>query len=119
MLDLDQPPDALNAVFVALSDDRRRDMVARLARQAMSVSDLAGPMGMRLPSALKHLAVLEAGGLVVSSKTGRTRTYRINLQALNAVAGWVEARRAAIGAGFDRLDQAILDFPEEEADGDD
>jgi DNA-binding transcriptional ArsR family regulator len=62
MLNLDHAldPSELNAVFNALSDERRRDMVVRLSRQPMTVSELAGPAGMRLPSATKHLAVLES-----------------------------------------------------------
>lgn len=107
-------PSDLNAVFLALSDERRREMLTRLARQPMTVTELAEPVGMRLPSAVKHLAVLESGGLVVSAKVGRTRTYRIKPNALDAVARWVEERRAAMHAAFDRLDQAIAEFPEEE-----
>jgi DNA-binding transcriptional ArsR family regulator len=115
MLDLDQSPDSkeLSAVFHALSDERRRDMVARLARQPMTVSELAEPAGMRLPSAVKHLAVLESGGIVISKKIGRTRTYQIKPNALNAIAKWIEQRRSAMNAAFDRLEQAIAEFPEE------
>jgi DNA-binding transcriptional ArsR family regulator len=107
-------PNQLNAVFHALSDDRRRDMVARLSRQAMTVSELAEPVAMRLPSAVKHLAVLEAGGLVISSKVGRVRTYRIKPKAFSAIARWIEQRQTAMNAGFDRLEQAIADFPEDD-----
>ena len=105
-------PTDLNAVFLALSDERRRDMLARLAGRPMTVTELAAPVGMRLPSAVKHLAVLEAGGMVMSRKVGRTRTYQIRPDALEAVARWVEERRAAMHAAFDRLDQAIAEFPE-------
>jgi DNA-binding transcriptional ArsR family regulator len=107
-------PSDLSAVFVALSDERRREMLARLARQPMTVTELAGPVGMRLPSAVKHLAVLESGGMVVSRKVGRTRTYQIRPDALEAIACWVEERRAAMHAAFDRLDRAIAEFPEED-----
>ena len=115
MPDLDHTPepDRLNTIFHALSDERRRDMVARLARRPMTVSELAGPAGMRLPSAVKHLAVLENGGIVISRKTGRTRTYRVNPNAFDALADWVEQRRSVLNAAFDRLEQAIAEFPEE------
>ncbi len=87
-------------------------MVARLSRDPMSVKDLAGPLGMRLPSAVKHLAVLESGGLVVSEKAGRVRTYRIKTAAFDRVRRWIEQREAELSAAFDRLEQAIADFPE-------
>lgn len=102
----------LDTVFHALSDERRRDMVARLADRPLTVSELAEPAGLRLPAAMKHLAVLESGGLVESNKTGRTRTYRIRPDALDIIAGWVQQRRASLNAAFDRLDEAIADFPE-------
>lgn len=114
MPDLDHfDPNELNAVFHALSDERRRDMVARLARQPMTASELAKPAGMRLPSAVKHLAVLESGGIVISKKVGRTRTYQIKPNALNAIADWIRRRRIAMNAAFDRLEQAIADVPED------
>jgi DNA-binding transcriptional ArsR family regulator len=107
-------PTQLDAVFYALADERRRDMVERLAWRPMTVSELAEPVGLRLPSAVKHLAVLEAGGIVVSKKVGRIRTYQLEPDALNALGRWLDQRRAALNAAFDRLEQAIADFPEDE-----
>ncbi len=113
MRDAAASPDAadLDAVFHALSDPRRRDMVTRLSHQPLSVSDLAEPLGMRLPSAIKHLAILEASGLVTTEKTGRVRTCRINAAALTNLNAWIARRETALNAAFDRLDEAIADFP--------
>lgn len=88
-------------------------MVARLSRDPMSVKDLAEPLGMRLPSAVKHLAVLEFSGLVVSDKAGRVRTYRMKTEAFARVRQWIEQREIEVSAAFDRLEQAIADFPED------
>ncbi|MBY5989690.1 ArsR/SmtB family transcription factor [Roseovarius atlanticus] len=116
MPDITPGPDdpALDALFHALSDPRRRDMVARLSRDPMSVKELAEPLGMRLPSAVKHLAVLESGGLVVSEKEGRVRTYRMKTEAFDRVRRWIEQREIELSAAFDRLEQAISDFPEDQ-----
>ncbi|WP_108125573.1 ArsR/SmtB family transcription factor [Saccharospirillum mangrovi] len=103
----------LDAVFHALSDARRRDMIARLARDSMSVKELAEPLGMGLPSAVKHLALLESGGLVVSQKVGRVRTYSLKPIAFNRIRRWIEQRETELSAAFDRLDKAIADFPED------
>ena len=56
-------PAHLDRMFFALADAHRRGMLDRLSRGPASVSDLAGPLGLALPSAVKHLAVLERGGL--------------------------------------------------------
>jgi DNA-binding transcriptional ArsR family regulator len=107
------PQAALDAVFLALSDERRRDMVSRLSACPLSVKDLAGPLGLRLPSALKHLAVLEDGGLVVSQKAGRVRTFALKPRAFDSISQWIAAREVVLTAAFDRLDAAIAQFPEE------
>lgn len=94
----------LDRMFVALADPGRRAMIDRLSGGPASVSELARPLGIALPSALKHLAVLEAGGIVTSGKAGRVRTYRMAPDALTGLEHWVAARKAAWGHQFDRLD---------------
>lgn len=106
----------LDRVFSALADPGRRMMVERLCRQPASVKELAEPAGMGLPSALKHLRVLEEGGIVVSSKSGRVRTYAISPTAFGAIQRWVAQREAALNASFDQLERAMLEFPETEQD---
>ena len=104
----------LDLVFHALSDPYRRAMVERLSRGSASVKELAAPIDIALPSALKHLKVLEEGGIVASVKAGRVRTYTIKPQALSSIGEWVKQREAAIGQAFDRLAAAMLEFPEED-----
>lgn len=94
----------LDRLFFALADVHRRGMLDRLSRGPASVTELAEPLGMALPSAVKHLAVLEQGGLVASSKVGRVRTYRAEPKALEAMEAWVAKRKTLLSAQFDRLD---------------
>jgi len=103
----------LDRMFAALADPGRRAMVERLCAHPASVKELADPAGMRLPSALKHLRVLEDGGLVVSRKIGRVRTYEISPAAFSVIDKWIAQRQAAVNAAFDRLEQVIAEFPEE------
>ncbi len=97
----------LDRAFTALADPGRRAMVERLSRGPANVTHLAASGGMALPSALKHLRVLEDGGLVVSQKAGRTRTYRMAPRAFDAIRAWVGLREAAMNAAFDRLEELI------------
>ena len=101
-------------LFRALADPHRRHMVERLACGPASVKELAQPIAIALPSALKHLKVLEDGGIVMSQKSGRVRTYRIRPHALKTVSRWVKQRESAISAAFDRLVGAMQDFPEKD-----
>ena len=61
-------------MFHALGDSSRRAMVERLSRGPASVSELARPFDMALPTVVQHLGVLEKAGIVTSAKAGRVRT---------------------------------------------
>jgi len=104
---------ALDRIFTALADPARRGMIEQLSRGQATVKQLAAPAGMRLPSALKHLRVLEEGGLVVSRKVGRTRTYAMRPETLGLLDDWLERRKAAHDAAFSRLAEAMRRMPEE------
>jgi DNA-binding transcriptional ArsR family regulator len=103
MMDL-QP---LDRAFTALADPGRRTMVEALSAGPASVRQLAAGARMQLPSALKHLRVLEDGGIVVSRKAGRTRTYSMAPRAFDAIRAWVGQRESAMNAAFDRLEALI------------
>jgi DNA-binding transcriptional ArsR family regulator len=93
----------LDAVFHALADASRREMVERLVRGPASVSELAAPLAMSLPAVTKHLSVLEACGLVRSEKSGRVRTCRLDTAVLRTSERWIADRRSQWERRFDRL----------------
>ena len=64
-------------VFYALSNSTRRKVLEQLSVGPATVSELAAPFDMKLPSFVQHLAVLENSRLVKSKKRGRVRTYEI------------------------------------------
>ncbi|MFT7772694.1 ArsR/SmtB family transcription factor [Roseateles sp.] len=97
----------MDRLFAALADSNRRAMVDRLSHGPASVSDLARPLDIALPSAVKHLAVLEAGGLVLSDKAGRVRTYRIAPDAFGGLEAWVAERKAMWHRQFEALDALL------------
>jgi DNA-binding transcriptional ArsR family regulator len=102
---------ALDQVFQALSDSTRRAMIDRLHAGPASVSELAAPLDMALPSVMKHLGVLESAGLVKSGKSGRVRTYQMTQGTLATVERWVVSRRALWNRNLDRLGDFLKDDP--------
>lgn len=98
-----QPDTSFDRLFQALADPRRRMFVERLARGPASVKELAQPTAIGLPAVLKQLRILEEGGIVVSEKVGRVRTYRMQRDAFAPVNGWIAQRQAEMNAAFDRL----------------
>ena len=94
---------ALDRTFQALADPTRRAIVERLTQGPATVSDLAAPLSMSLPAVLQHLNILANSGLVVSEKTGRVRTCRIDPQTLSLAETWINQRRAEWSQRLDRL----------------
>jgi len=93
----------LDLAFQALADPTRRAMVERLVKGPASVSELKAPIPMSLPAVMQHLAVLETSGLIVSQKSGRVRTCRINPAALAEAERWIEGLRLEWERRLDRL----------------
>ncbi|HAP47164.1 MAG TPA: transcriptional regulator, partial [Afipia sp.] len=83
----------LNDTFHALADPTRRAVLAKLTSGPATVSDLAQPFSMALPTFLQHLKVLEECGLVRSKKVGRVRTCQLKPRPLEEAQDWLRAPR--------------------------
>ena len=100
----------LDDLFHALSDPTRRMMLTRLARGPAAVSELAGPTGLRLPTVLRHLSVLEGAGLMTSTKDGRVRSCALQPEALTSMRDWLEMQRLTWEGRLDRLDDYVMNL---------
>ncbi len=61
----------VDAIFGALADATRRDIIARVLRREQSVSSLAAEYAMSFAAVQKHVAVLERASLVRKQRSGR------------------------------------------------
>lgn len=93
----------LSEVFYALADPTRRAIVGVLGRGPASVSALAAPFAMALPSFMKHLSVLERSGVIRSNKVGRVRTCELRPKTLSRAEQWMAEQRAMWEARTDRM----------------
>ena len=100
---MNSEPEQLNALFSALSDPTRRAILARLAREEATVSDLAAPFEMSLPAISKHLRVLERAGLLERRIEGRVHHCRLSPRPLKDAADWLSEYRAYWEERLDRL----------------
>lgn len=98
---------ALDGTFRALADPTRRAVVEALGRGPASVSELARPFAMAMPSFLQHLRVLEDSGLVATAKSGRVRTCTLRTEPLAAATHWLEGQRSLWAARRDQLDALL------------
>ncbi len=93
----------LSDVFYALADPTRRQIVQALGRGPETVSALAAPFEMALPSFMKHLSVLERSGVIRSAKAGRVRTCELVPKALTPAEHWFDEQRALWESRSDRM----------------
>ena len=106
---------ATDAVFHALANPTRRRVLERLSDGPATVSELAAPFDMQLPSFVQHLGVLERSRLVKSRKRGRVRTYELAPERLRVAEDWLAARRAEWEARLDRFDRYVMQLKERES----
>lgn len=94
----------LDAMFAALADPTRRDIVARLSSGDATVNELAAPYSMSLQAVSQHIAVLERCGLVSRGRHRQTRPCRLEPEALQAAVSWIEDSRRVWAERMGRLD---------------
>ena len=107
-------PAVADRVFDALSNSTRRNVLEQLSVGPATVSELAAPFDMKLPSFVQHLSVLEQSRLVRSKKRGRVRTYEIVPERFKVAENWLTARREEWEARLDRFDQYVKQLKEKE-----
>lgn len=93
----------IGRVFHALDDATRREILERISKGPVSVSELAEPMLMSLAAVVQHLQVLEDRSLIHTEKVGRVRTCRMEPAGLAAAEQWIHERRALWERKLDRL----------------
>lgn len=94
---------SLDMAFHALADPTRRGVIGRLMHGPASVTELADPYEIGLPTFLKHLRVLEDGGWIRTHKRGRVRTCQICPERLLEAERWLSRQRAIWEGRTDRL----------------
>jgi len=97
----------LDSIFSALADPTRRAILERLSRGEAFVAELAEPFDITPRGVSKHVAVLEAAGLVVRSRDAQRRPSQICLAPLIEVDRWLGNYRQLWNNRFDRLDERL------------
>ena len=104
-----------DVVFQALSNPTRRKVLEQLSAGPATVSELASPFDMQLPSFVQHLAILEHSRLVKSKKQGRVRTYEIAPERFKVVEHWLTEQRRLWEARLDRFDVVVKQLKAQES----
>ncbi|MDP5140442.1 MAG: autorepressor SdpR family transcription factor [Spirosomaceae bacterium] len=78
----------MNAVFKALNDVTRREILELLKNGDMTAGDIADQFNMSKPSISHHLDLLKQAGLISQMKKGQFRYYSLNMTVLDEVINW-------------------------------
>lgn len=97
----------LNAIYGALSDSTRRDILQRLSHSDCSISELAKAYDMSLAGVSKHIKVLNRAGMVETIKEGRVHHCRFKPDPLRAGINHLEQYAAFWNDRLDALEQKI------------
>lgn len=106
--------DHLSTTFAALADPTRRAMLARLAQGEATVSELAAPFDLSLPTVSKHLKVLQHAGLVTQGRKAQWRPCRLEAAPLRDIAVWMEDYRQFWDERYERLDEYLRELQVQE-----
>ena len=105
MVELQAP--RLDAIFHALGDSTRRQMLRELARDERTVGQLAQPFAISLAAASKHIKALENAGLIRREVRGRTHVCRLDAGPLASAHEWLSFYERFWSQRLDVLEQLL------------
>ncbi len=107
MADADADEDRADALFHALSDRTRRDIMRRVLAGEHSVSALAANYDMSFAAVQKHVAVLERAGLITKRRSGREQLTTGDVEAVRAVSSMLAELELVWRGRIARIDELL------------
>ncbi len=108
----DENEDRADALFHALADRTRRDIMRRVLAGEHSVSTLAEKYDMSFAAVQKHVAVLERAGLITKRRVGREALATGDVEAVRSVGSMLIELEAVWRGRIARIDE-LLNQPDE------
>jgi len=100
--------DSLDLVFAAIADPTRRAILAALAEESATITEIARPFPVSLNAISKHILVLERAGLVKREVLGREHRCRLEPAPLRKASAWLEHYRQFWNLRLDALERHII-----------
>lgn len=97
----------IDAVFSALADSSRRQILTMLSEKDMNVNSIAGRFKVSRPAISKHLKILTRSKLVKPKRKGRERYYTLNAAPLKGVETWIKFYEKFWNEKLDLLKQFV------------
>ena len=100
--------------FNAVAEPKRREVLAVLGVEELSVNEIVEKLGWNQPMVSKHLGVLKQVGLVSERRVGRQRMYKVNAERLKPIYDWVTPYERLWIDRLDRLDTVLQKIQKKE-----
>jgi DNA-binding transcriptional ArsR family regulator len=97
----------LDSIFASLADPTRRDILARVARAELSISELVAEYNMSFAAVSKHLKIMEHARLIVKRREGKKQMVSLAPDALMSADEYLEQYRQMWQSRYDKLDKLI------------
>ena len=78
----------MNALFKALNDSTRREILELLKKGDLTAGEIADQFNISKPSISHHLDLLKQAGLVQSLKEGQYIYYSLNTTVMDEIVKW-------------------------------
>jgi DNA-binding transcriptional ArsR family regulator len=107
----EESEDRADALFHALADRTRRDIMRRVLTGEHSVSVLAAKYDMSFAAVQKHVAVLERAGLLTKRSNGREQLASGDVEAVRSVASMLTELEQVWRGRIARIDELLASDP--------
>lgn len=111
---IEHDEDRADALFHALADRTRRDIMRRVLAGEHSVSALAAKYDMSFAAVQKHVAVLDKAGLITKRRSGREQLASGDVEAVRSVASMLTELEQIWRGRVSRIDELIAAHPRTE-----
>ena len=100
---------SIDAIFGALADSTRRDIIERLLSGELSVGEIAKVYDMSLAAVSKHLSILEQTCLVVKRRAGKRQMASVSPLAIRVAKEYLQGYEALWNGRFSVAEQLITE----------
>ena len=107
MVNYQQTNDQINLIFHSLADPTRRQILERLTKNPLTVTEIAKPYEMSLPAVSKHVRILEKEQLISRKKQGREYAIQLRPQTLQKAQQYISFYKKFWSNQLDNLEMYL------------
>ena len=94
-------------IFRSFADSTRRDILKRVWKSDLSITEIARPYGMSFAAIAKHVAVLEKGRLISKRRRGKAQVISANPGTMTLAAVHLQGYERVWKQRYDKLESLL------------